>query len=79
MPEYGYRCNTCGEVSWFKHSMEDERYHYCCGELMDRHYVMPNVTIIYDTRTYIERAMEGKEEVPGMTKEQVRKVAGTFT
>lgn len=77
MPLYDFQCPTCNRVVEFA-TYEDNKNCAACCSPMRRLYAAPNIVIYYSAGQYLERAIEGKEQVPGMSRGKVIKTAATM-
>jgi putative FmdB family regulatory protein len=72
MPKYDFYCFRCNRTTEFS-TPQNNKYCKSCGGEMSRVFSPQNTIIHRSSAEYIERAVEGKETVPGMTTEEVRK------
>lgn len=77
MRRYDFHCCPCDRTVEFS-TYEDNKFCQRCKKQMHRVFAPPQVIVHYSAAEYVERAIEGKETVPGFSAEEIRKtVAAT--
>lgn len=77
---YPFRCDACGEEALRRGRGGPPSPPPCpsCSRPMRRVYTPPQFILYHSAVEYVNRAIEGRERVPGMTREQVERVARTY-
>lgn len=77
---YQYQCDVCDHrlTIWSRGGPPDRPACPTCGGPVRRIWTAPQVVVYHDATEYVNRAIDGREKVPGMTREQVEAVARTI-